>query len=93
MEHDRQGLTAIINLTRYSILVMTGYKSVANIWINLTVYFKVRNVFLETNHEFNILGEYQSKHNKSVTLCRHFQTCYVFYSSGSCQMDSSLLRH
>jgi len=38
IERGRQGLTATINPTGYNILIMTCCKSVANVWVNLTVY-------------------------------------------------------
>ena len=38
IEHGHQGLAAAINATGYNVLIMTSCKSVAYIWVNLTVY-------------------------------------------------------
>lgn len=38
IKHGHQGLTATINPPGYNILITTSCKSVANMWVNLTVY-------------------------------------------------------
>lgn len=59
IKHGHQGLTVLINPTGYNILIITSCKSVANMWVNLTVYvqgqeWELMNLTSWENNEANI---------------------------------------
>jgi len=67
IEHGHPGLTATVNATDYNILTVTSSKSVANMWVNLTVYVQ--------GQKWELMNLTSWENNRANTT----KTCFCFY--------------